>query len=247
MIGTIVVGLVLLGIGLVSIFGGKGGPGKKENKSGFNAQNNAQRVTFLESYGWDVSDEPIEVCEIILPESFDDVFKRYNELQKTQGLDLAKYKGRRAKRWTYMVLNYPSDDEVHANVIICDDKIIAGDICSVALGGFIHGFSADEAEAFAEHGLLAQDLPEELNGIGQIERGGSGQSASSQAAESSDSAQQGASSSAASSGSAAQDNAQDNAQNSPTNEIIDEVEQQTKQEIENALQMLLEAAEDKAG
>lgn len=244
MIGVVVVGLVLLGIGLWSIFSDKGGENKRPNKGGYDAANNAQRVTFLENFGWDVSDEPIEVCEIILPENFDEVYKRYNELQKTQGLNLEKYKGRRAKRWTYTVLNYPSDDEVHANVIVCDNKIIAGDICSVALGGFIHGFSADEIGAFSEQGLLASDLPTELNGIEKKDPILSGQEES-QAPENNEN--QG------NTGEAQGEEIKDNtgnkgtAENKDTADMIDDVEQQTREEIENALEMLIQAAEDKEG
>ncbi len=250
MIGVVVVGLALLGIGLWSIFSNKGGDNKKSNKGGYDAANNAQRVTFLENFGWDVSDEPIEVCEIILPENFDEVYKRYNELQKTQGLNLEKFKGRRAKRWTYQVLNYPSDDEVHANVIVCDNKIIAGDICSVALGGFIHGFSADEIGAFSEQGLLASDLPTELNGIERRDPILSGQEESE---EPQDNDNQGNIGEAE--GEEIKDNIdnkenaenKDIADNKDTAELIDDIEQQTKAELENALEMLIQAAEDKQG
>ncbi len=242
MIGVVVVGLVLLSIGLWSIFSGKGGDNKKANRGSFDAANNAQRVTFLENFGWDVSDEPIEVCEIILPENFDEVYKRYNELQKTQGLNLEKYKGRRAKRWTYQVLNYPSDDEVHANVIVCDDKIIAGDICSVALGGFIHGFSPDEIGAFSEQGLLASDLPTELNGIERRDPILSGQEESEEPQNNDNQGNTGEAQ-----GEDSKDNIQnkDNADNKDTAELIDDIEQQTRAEIENALEMLIQAAEDK--
>lgn len=279
-IGVVIVGLILLGIGLFSIFSGKGGGSKKPNKGGFEAANNAQRVAFLESFGWDVSDEPIEVCEIILPENFDEVYKRYNELQKTQGLNLDKYKGRRAKRWTYMVLNYPSDDEVHANVIVCDDKIVAGDICSVALGGFIHGFSPDEVGAFAEHGLLASDLPYELNGIekpkskqkkgessapqdnenndnqgnvaGENQGNTAGENQGNTAGENQGNApseNQGNTGSAAgeNQGNAGENVKENKNKNNQTAEMIDDIEQQAREEIENALEMLIQAAEDKKG
>ncbi len=257
MIGVVIVGLVLLVIGLFNIFsGGKGDDNKKGNKDKFHASNNAERITFLEGYGWDVSDEPIEVCEIILPENFDEVYKRYNELQKTQGMNLEKFKGRRAKRWTYMVLNYPSDDEVHANVIICDEKIVAGDICSVALGGFIHGFSPDEVGAFAEHGLLASDLPTELNGIEKKKPNENQQDASSQPQENENQGEnqgnvQGENQgnvqeeNQENAGEAEGENIRDKNNNNQAAEIIEDVEQQTREEIENALEMLLQAANDK--
>lgn len=115
------------------------------------AKNNAERVEYLQQWGWQVSEEPIEVSEIILPEVLDEVYIKYNEIQKKQGMDLENFCGRRAKRWTYKVLNYPNaDEEIHANLIICDNTVIAGDICSVELGGFMHGLSPDECGAFLE-------------------------------------------------------------------------------------------------
>ncbi|MFA9379582.1 MAG: DUF4830 domain-containing protein [Acetanaerobacterium sp.] len=239
LIGVVVVGVILLSVGLWKIFSGKGADRTKVSTEAGQAANNAQRVTYLEGFGWDVSDEPIEVCEIILPESFDEVYKRYNEIQKTQGMDLEKHKGRRAKRWTYLVLNYPSDDEVHANVIVCDDKVVAGDICSVALGGFIHGFSPEETGTLSENGLLATDLPIELNGIRKAQPKEEQQDASSEAPESENDGN---------TGEGEAEGTQDNDENTPneneTAELIDEVQRQTQEEIENALEMLIQAAGD---
>lgn len=73
---------------------------------------------------------------------FDETFESYNELQKLQGMDLSRYKGQRAKRYTYTVLNYPGQEEgVQANVLVLNDTIIGGDVSSVAIDGFMHGFA----------------------------------------------------------------------------------------------------------
>ncbi|MBE6871369.1 MAG: DUF4830 domain-containing protein [Ruminococcaceae bacterium] len=105
---------------------------------------NEDRVEFLKAFGWEVDIQPAEVVETVIPEEFPAVFERYNEIQKAQGLDLTKYKGKTVKRWTYRVTNYPdAQGEVHANVIVYKDRIIAGDICSTAASGFVHGFSAE--------------------------------------------------------------------------------------------------------
>lgn len=106
---------------------------------------NEARVGFLESYGWKVDASPAEVVEITIPNTFNAVYQNYNNLQRKQGFDLAKYKGARCKRWTYRVTNYPGvSDEVRANLLVCGNRIVGGDISTVALNGFMHGFSAPE-------------------------------------------------------------------------------------------------------
>ncbi len=103
---------------------------------------NDDRVTLLEGYGWTVNKEPLEFMEVRIPEEFDGVYNDYNEIQKKQGLDLMKYSGKRAMKYTYSITNHPSKEEgVVANLIIYRNKLIAGDVCSPKLGGFMHGLS----------------------------------------------------------------------------------------------------------
>jgi len=103
-------------------------------------QTNEQRLQYIQSKGWQVS-EDIKEIEIIVPEEFDNIYEKYNSLQKLQGFDLKKYKGKKVTRYTYVVTNYPTqqDSEINLNLIVYDNVIIGGDVCSTALGGFIHG------------------------------------------------------------------------------------------------------------
>lgn len=108
------------------------------------ASNNEERLEFISRYGWEVDKEPAEVCDIVIPESFDDVYENYNQIQIKQGFDLKKYAGQRVKRWTYIVRNYPDtesgDDYIRLNMLVSDGVIIGGDVCSLKLDGFMHGF-----------------------------------------------------------------------------------------------------------
>ncbi len=101
-------------------------------------------LAFISNYNWQVDDEPVEVRDVIIPETFDEVYSNYNKIQLDQGFDLEKYAGQRAKRWTYIVRNYPgsspNDDFIRINILVSDDTIIGGDVCSVKLDGFMHGF-----------------------------------------------------------------------------------------------------------
>ena len=127
-------------------------PGLLEEKSapvslilqGHKISDNNARVEYLRSYGWEVEEEAESIEEIVIPEEFSEVFQKYNEIQKEQGFDLEKLKGQRVKRYTYIVTNYPNEPEhVRANLFVCKEKVVAGDICSLKVqGGFLHGLEA---------------------------------------------------------------------------------------------------------
>ena len=111
-------------------------------------ETNEDRIAFLSQFGYKVSGEPIESVELTLPDDFDRVFSGYNELQKAQGLDLTKYKGKTVTRYTYEVTDYPGHEgeRIYANLIVRKNRIIAGDICSAEPSGFIHGFERAESQ-----------------------------------------------------------------------------------------------------
>ena len=128
--------------------------GSKENspavKTGegivWRAGNEEERLFFISQFGWETDEDPVEVTEIFIPEEFDDVYTQYNEIQKKDnGTDLSKYKGKRVKRWTYAVTNYPgyenSGECVRINLLVYSNLVIGGDVCSTELSGFMHGFT----------------------------------------------------------------------------------------------------------
>lgn len=133
------------------------------------AKTDAERAAFIAQFGWEVEAEPLEITEVVIPEEFDDVYTRYNELQKQQGYDLEKQKGERVKRYTYRVMNYPdAEQEVHISLMVLDGKVIGGDVSSTALGGFMQGFAKDSAvmsmgelePSLQEHSTLADEEDE---------------------------------------------------------------------------------------
>ncbi len=101
---------------------------------------------FLTQFGWVVDAGSVESVEVTIPAEFDKIFAGYNELQKSQGLDLSKYKKKAVTRYTFTVTNYksadgkPYDGTVWANVLVYRGRVIGGDICSADVNGFIHGF-----------------------------------------------------------------------------------------------------------
>ena len=97
-------------------------------------------ITFLSQFGWEVDSSPVEVKTVTVPKEFDKVYAAYNELQKEQGLNLTKYKGKDVTRYTFSVTNYKGyEGTVYANVLVYRNRVIGGDICSADVSGFLHG------------------------------------------------------------------------------------------------------------
>ena len=98
-------------------------------------------VEFLSQFGWTVDGASAENSKVTIPENFDKVFAAYNEMQKTQGLDLSKFKKKELTRYTLRVTNYQGyEGTVYANVLVYRNKVVGGDICSADVKGFVHGF-----------------------------------------------------------------------------------------------------------
>ena len=88
----------------------------------------------------DVSETPYEVVEFEIPLKFNSVWENYNNLLKEKGYDLALYKGKKCKRYTYLI---PSEN-ARANIIVSDGKIIGGDISSITLNGIMIPIKSSE-------------------------------------------------------------------------------------------------------
>ena len=106
-----------------------------------NISTNEDRINFLRQFGWEVNPEAVETVEIVIPRNFDAVYQKYNELQKAQSFNLERFRNRAVRRYTYEVIGYEGyDGAVFANLLVYNNQVIGGDICSAAINGFIHGF-----------------------------------------------------------------------------------------------------------
>ena len=142
LIGALVIA-ISLGLVLCLSFIGSGYINSVNNSCDI-AADESDILAFISGCGWQVDEEPIEIREVVIPEAFDDVYNQYNQIQLKQGYNLEKYAGQRVKRWSYIIRNYPEtspeDDYIRINVLVSDDRVIGGDVCSVKLDGFMHGF-----------------------------------------------------------------------------------------------------------
>ncbi len=105
-------------------------------------RSNQDRIDYLASYGWQVGEEPLATQELMIPEEMDASYDEYLALQSEQGFNLSKYAGKRVKRYTYEVLNYPTGETgVQVNLLICKNTVVGGEVLSPQLDGFLHGLA----------------------------------------------------------------------------------------------------------
>ncbi len=123
--------------GLVLLFGGN----DSTPTASTGVANNDARVAFLKSFGWEVTTSPVESGQVRIPETGNDVFNRYNDLQKSQGYDLSAYAGKTVMRYVYQINNYPdATAPVYATLLIYKNQVIGGDVTDTSAKGTIRSF-----------------------------------------------------------------------------------------------------------
>lgn len=103
---------------------------------------NEDRIALIKTYGWEIEETPAEEAKVTIPAEFDRVMESYNQIQRQQGFDLSKYRNRDMMRYTYRITNYPDyDGTVYCNLLIYKNRVVAADICSSDVNGFIAGLT----------------------------------------------------------------------------------------------------------
>jgi hypothetical protein len=106
------------------------------------------RQRYLTSLGWEIDPGSEEHKTVRIPAKLEGVLADYNELQRAEGRDLEKHCGERCEQYSYLVTNYPDPDQtVYVTLYIQGRELIAGDIHSTALDGFMIGLQANPAAA----------------------------------------------------------------------------------------------------
>ncbi len=104
-----------------------------------------QRQALIAELGWETSEKPSEHKTTVVPKEFDDVYEAYNELQKEQGFDLAKFKGKEVEIYCYPVYNYKGHKEcMNLTLIGFEGELVGGDLCCTELDGFMQGIMKGE-------------------------------------------------------------------------------------------------------
>ena len=141
-IAIILAAVAIAVAGLFLIFGGDNStPTASTGVAG-----NDARVAFLKSFGWEVTTSPVESGQVRIPEAGNDVFNRYNELQKSQGYDLSAYAGKTVMRYVYQINNFPNATApVYATLLIYKNQVIGGDVTDTSAKGAIRSFKMPQA------------------------------------------------------------------------------------------------------
>ena len=90
------------------------------------AKDDAARRAWLEQQGWQTEEQPVRTLTVQL-----------SLAEQEAGLPLADYDGQTVTRCTYTVTNYPGrTGDVQANLYLCGDVIVGGDIMALGENGF---------------------------------------------------------------------------------------------------------------
>ena len=73
--------------------------------------------------------------KIKIPTEFSEIYEEYNEKQIKAGFNLKDYKGRQATLYSYPLEDF--GEGVYISLIVCDGRIIGGDVSSVSANGFV--------------------------------------------------------------------------------------------------------------
>lgn len=102
-------------------------------------KNEAQILEFVKGMGYTIDESTLTSKEAVLPRQFDETYEKYNELQKSCGFDLEKYKGKTVTIYTVEASNHPDSDCVLVELMLCKNKLIGGSVYTKELDGFMHG------------------------------------------------------------------------------------------------------------
>ncbi len=99
-------------------------------------------VEYLQGLGWQVESDPIETLDLQLPQQLTESWGDYAAMQDEQGFPFTDYAGQPIRRYTFRVTNYPGvESGVQANLYLCEDVLIGGDVVATGKGGFQHGLA----------------------------------------------------------------------------------------------------------
>ena len=104
------------------------------------------REAYLKALGWEIDRNSESFRSVVVPQKLEGIMAQYNKIQLKQGLDLNKHLGESCRQYCYDVTNYPGGEgKVIVSLYLQNGQVIAGDVHSTAVNGFMHGLSRGEA------------------------------------------------------------------------------------------------------
>ena len=152
--------LLLIGGILLLLFGTARSVFKRDGAPDLNTTEG--RAAYLKTLGWEVDPETESFRTVVVPKKLDGIMAQYNKLQLKQGYDLNSHLGESCRQYCYDITNYPGGQgKVVVSLYLQNGQIIAGDVHSTAVNGFMHGLSRSDADASPKP--LATPAPEDRN------------------------------------------------------------------------------------
>ena len=106
------------------------------------------RAAYLKALGWEIDRDSESFRSVVVPQKLEGIMAQYNKIQLKQGFDLNKHLGESCRQYCYDVTNYPGGaGKVIVSLYLQNGQVIAGDVHSTAVNGFMHGLSREEAGA----------------------------------------------------------------------------------------------------
>ena len=106
------------------------------------------RELYLNSLGWEIDRDSESFRTVVVPQKLEGIIAQYNKIQLRQGYDLNAHLGESCKQYCYDITNYPGGEgKVVVSLYIQDGTVIAGDVHSTAVNGFMHGLRRSEIGA----------------------------------------------------------------------------------------------------
>ena len=105
----------------------------------FRVETTEGRQAYLHALGWEIDPASEDVRETSVPEALDEMMKDYNTMQREQGFDLTPYLGKPVTVVTYTLADESAEAGALVTLWICDGVVIAGDVHTTAMDGYMHG------------------------------------------------------------------------------------------------------------
>ena len=105
------------------------------------------REAYLNSLGWEINKDSESFRTVIVPDELEGIMAQYNRMQQAQGYDLSLHLGESCSQYSYELTNYTEcEDTVLVTLYIQNGELIAADIHTSAVNGFMHGLKKNEQE-----------------------------------------------------------------------------------------------------
>ena len=100
-----------------------------------------EMLQYVQSLGYTLDEERYQEKQVVIPSEFDEVYTKYNQLQKDSGFDLEKYKGKKVTLYTIGIKDYKDAQDVLCDLLVYKGKVIGGAVYTADVSGFMHGLN----------------------------------------------------------------------------------------------------------